>query len=38
MGLIEEDEVLELFKVAGFRIGIGDWRPRYGRFSVRRLQ
>jgi hypothetical protein len=37
-GLIEEDEVLELFEVAGFRIGIGDWRPKYGRFSVRRLQ
>ena len=36
-GLIEEDEVIELFKIAGFRIGIGDWRPKFGRFSVRRL-
>ena len=37
-GLIEEDEVLELFEIAGFRIGIGDWRPKYGRFTVRRLE
>jgi len=36
-GLIEEDEVVELFKIAGFRIGIGDWRPKYGRFSGKRL-
>jgi hypothetical protein len=36
-GLIEEDEVVELFKIAGLRIGIGDWRPKYGRFSVKRL-
>jgi hypothetical protein len=37
-GLLEIDEVLDLFAVAGFRIGIGDWRPKFGRFSVKRLE
>jgi hypothetical protein len=36
-GLIEEDDVIDWFKIAGFRIGTGDWRPKYGRFSVKRL-
>lgn len=36
-GLIGENEVVELFQVAGFCIGIGDWRPKHGLFSVKRL-
>jgi hypothetical protein len=36
-GLLEPDEVVALFEVAGFRIGLGDWRPKYGRFLVRRV-
>jgi hypothetical protein len=32
--LIDHDEVLELYAVAGFAVGVGDWRPRYGKFDV----
>jgi len=28
------DQVIEFASRAGFEIGIGDWRPRYGRFRV----
>lgn len=31
---INEREVLEFSVVAGRTIGIGDWRPRFGRFTV----
>ncbi len=30
----EKDEVLAILKYAGSYIGIGDYRPRYGRFEV----
>lgn len=32
--LIDRAQVAELMAIAGERIGIGDWRPRYGRFLV----
>ena len=32
--LLDEGMVNDLLVIAGERIGIGDWRPRYGRFSV----
>lgn len=33
MTLIDRSEVLEYFRIAG-ALGIGDWRPRYGKFMV----
>lgn len=36
--LLDKSEVLEIFQIAGFREGLGDWRPRYGRFSVELLE
>jgi hypothetical protein len=32
--LIDDREIVELYAVAGFAVGIGDWRPRYGKFTV----
>ena len=32
--LLSRTEILELFAIAGFSVGIGDWRPKYGRFEV----
>jgi hypothetical protein len=32
--LLSRTEILEFFAIAGFSIGIGDWRPKYGRFEV----
>jgi hypothetical protein len=34
--VIDEAEVFQLLKHAGQLCGIGDWRPRFGRFSVER--
>lgn len=31
---VEFDQVLAAFKEAGTYLGLGDWRPRYGRFDV----
>jgi hypothetical protein len=36
--LLDKAEVLEIFQIAGFREGLGDWRPRYGRFSAQLLE
>jgi hypothetical protein len=36
--LLNPTEVFEIMEIAGFREGLGDWRPRFGRFSVRRLE
>lgn len=33
-GLLNKADVLEFANKAGSIVGIGDWRPRYGRFSV----
>ena len=32
--ILSESQVIELLNIAGDQIGIGDWRPKYGRFSV----
>jgi hypothetical protein len=32
--LIDERTVVDLFMIAGAQIGIGDWRPKFGRFLV----
>jgi hypothetical protein len=34
--LLDRAEVLEFFRIAG-SLGIGDWRPRYGKFIVEEL-
>jgi hypothetical protein len=36
--LLDADQVLEFASRAGFEVGIGDWRPRYGRFRVERSE
>lgn len=32
--LLDADQLYEFATRAGFEVGIGDWRPRYGRFRV----
>ena len=32
--VVEEDQVRQSLEAAGRFVGVGDWRPRYGRFSV----
>lgn len=32
--ILELDELREIAETAGLIIGLGDWRPKYGRFSV----
>ena len=32
--LLDEAQVIELLRVAGRQFGLGDWRPRFGRFEV----
>jgi hypothetical protein len=32
--LIDRDEIIELYRVAGFTQGLGDWRPVNGTFEV----
>jgi hypothetical protein len=36
--LLNGDEVVETFAVAGFTKGIGDWRPQNGTFSVKLIE
>ncbi len=35
--LLDRDQVIQFASRAGFEVGIGDWRPRYGRFRVESL-
>lgn len=37
LGLLDGDQVLKIFRIAGSRTGLGDWRPKFGRFSAERL-
>lgn len=32
--VLNRSEVIEFFQIAGFLVGIGDWRPEHGRFTV----
>lgn len=32
--LINEGDLNEILKIGGKQIGLGDWRPRFGRFEV----
>jgi hypothetical protein len=35
--LLNRSEVLEFFEIAGFLEGLGDWRPKFGKFSVKEI-
>lgn len=34
--VIDEPEIFSIIKAAGSQVGIGDWRPRFGRFEAAR--
>jgi hypothetical protein len=36
--LLNRAEVIEIFRVAGFQEGLGDWRPKFGKFTVEVLE
>jgi hypothetical protein len=36
--LLDRAEILDIFAIAGCQEGIGDWRPKYGRFTVELIQ
>lgn len=36
--LVTKEKVLDWLTTAGLQCGIGDWRPRYGRFSVTAIE
>ena len=33
--IINKETVIEIAEIAGEQVGVGDWRPKYGRFSVK---
>ena len=33
--VVQKRKLIEWLEVAGLQCGLGDWRPRYGRFSVK---
>lgn len=33
--LLNPHEVIEILEIAGMREGLGDWRPKFGKFSVK---
>lgn len=36
-GLLNRRDVLEFFEIAGFREGLGDWRPKFGKFTAKEI-
>ncbi|GGI30814.1 hypothetical protein [Bradyrhizobium guangdongense] len=32
--LLDRDEVVSFFRIAGAVVGVGDWRPKFGKFTV----
>lgn len=32
--VLNRDEVIDFFRIAGALVGVGDWRPKYGKFTV----
>ena len=36
--LLNPNEVIEILEIAGVREGLGDWRPKFGKFSVTQLE
>lgn len=35
--LLNESQIVDIADAAGIQVGIGDWRPRYGRFTVEKV-
>ena len=35
--IIDEDELIKVAEDAGILVGLGDWRPRFGRFMVEKV-
>jgi hypothetical protein len=36
--LLNPSEVIEILEIAGMREGLGDWRPKFGKFTVTQLE
>lgn len=36
--LLNRSDVIDIFRISGFREGLGDWRPRFGRFAVELIE
>jgi hypothetical protein len=36
-GLLNRSEVKEFFEIAGYREGLGDWRPKFGKFFAKEI-
>jgi hypothetical protein len=36
--LLNPNEVIEILEIAGLREGFGDWRPKFGKFSVTKIE
>jgi hypothetical protein len=36
--VLNKSEVIEFFQIAGCLVGIGDWRPEYGRFTAVQIE
>jgi hypothetical protein len=36
--LLNPSEVIEILEIAGLREGFGDWRPKFGKFSVTKIE
>jgi hypothetical protein len=36
--LLSRSDVIEIYKIGGFREGLGDWRPTWGRFAVELIE
>ncbi len=32
--LLDRDEVIAFYKISGALVGVGDWRPKFGKFTV----
>jgi hypothetical protein len=32
--VLDRDEIYDFFRIAGALVGVGDWRPKYGKFTV----
>lgn len=35
--LLDRNEIVEFFRIAGAMVGIGDWRPKFGKFTVEEI-
>lgn len=35
--LLDRDEVVAFFRISGALVGVGDWRPKFGKFTVEEI-